>query len=85
MIEHLITSFTIGDVDEPELVMDMIVSARLRSTKAGQWVLDNCKKIRYNYSDGAETEGGYSWYYRVNVFAEFADDKLATEYCLRFK
>jgi hypothetical protein len=79
-----VLSFTVGDVDEPELVMDLIVKSRLKSKRAGVWVLDNAEKIEYNITDGDDTDWG-KWYYRVRVYAHFADAKLATEYKLRFE
>ena len=78
-----IFSFTIGDVDEPELVMDMIVRSRLKSKAEGRWALDNATKIEYNITNGDDTDWG-KWYHRVNVFAHFEDARLATEYKLRF-
>lgn len=71
--------FTIGDVDEPEIVMQQIVYARLRSKPEGKWALDNAASIMYTYDSNNN-----DWFYRVEVFADFEDPKLATEYKLRF-
>ena len=83
MTKLQIFSFTVGDIDEPELVMDMIVRSRLKSKEEGRWALDNATKIEYNIVNGDDTDWG-NWYYRVNVFAHFEDARLATEYKLRF-
>ena len=83
MTKIQIFSFTIGEIDEPELALDAIVRHRLKTKTEGQWALDNATKIEYNITDGDDTDWG-KWYYRVNVYAHFEDARLATEYKLRF-
>jgi hypothetical protein len=74
-----ILEFNVGDVDDINLVAGMIVESKLKSTKQGQWALDNSKDIRYSISERVEVLN-----YIIRVEAE-VEDSAATYFNLRWR
>ena len=73
-----ILEFSVGDVDNLDLVASMIVESKLKGTEQGQWALDNSKDIRYSILHRNEVLN-----YLIRVEAE-VEDSAATYFNLRW-
>jgi len=76
MLRIQVFDFDVGDVDEPHLVMPMIIDSKLKGCEKGQWVLDNSQNLRYSIQND-----GTTWGYHIIVEAE-VDDAAATYFQL---
>jgi len=70
-------SFGMGDVEDPELYAAQPLY-EWQQTEQGQWVMENCSDPRY-----IVRPDDHNWGHKIIVYGE-VDDKLATEYLLRW-
>jgi hypothetical protein len=70
-------SFSMGDVDDPELYASFPLSEFMQTEK-GQWIQANCADPTYVIRPSANTFGQ-----QVVVYGE-VEDQLATEYLLKW-
>jgi hypothetical protein len=70
-------SFTLGDVDDPEIYAAMPIN-EWEQTEQGQWVMEHCNDPMFRIQpDGA------SWGHRVIIYG-LLDDKDATAFMLKW-
>lgn len=60
-------SFTLGDVDDPDIYVAQPIS-EWQQTEQGQWVMAHCSDPRYSYSPDAT-----SWGHRVRLYGDLSD------------
>ena len=70
-------SFTMGDVEDPEIYAAVPLNEFMESKK-GQWVREHCADPMYRVQPD-----GMSWGHRIVVYGT-VDDKSATEFLLRW-
>lgn len=70
-------TFTMGDVEDPEIYIAQPIY-EFQQTPKGKWMMENGQDLQYRYSMDYDSYG-----YKVVLYGEL-DDKLATEYYLRW-
>jgi hypothetical protein len=70
-------SFSMGDVEDPELYAAEPLW-EWQQTEQGQWVIEHCSDPRY-----IVRADEHNWGHRIIVYGEI-EDQLATEYLLRW-
>ena len=77
MQQVIFHSFSMGDVDDPEIFMAQPIW-EWQQTELGQWVMEHCKDPKY--SIGAD---GANWGHRVKLYGEL-EDQDATFFKLKW-
>jgi hypothetical protein len=77
MKEYVFHSFSMGDVDDPELYASIPIM-EWQKTNQGQWVMEHCTDPQYRFRQDPQ-----SWGQRVELFGAL-DDHDATFYTLKW-
>lgn len=77
MREYLFHSFTMGDVEDPELYAAQPLYEFMQTEK-GKWIKENCPDPQYRVRQDAQ-----SWGYRIDVYGPL-DSKSAFFFKLKY-
>jgi hypothetical protein len=77
MKEYLFHSFTMGDVEDPEIYSAGPI-LEWQKTEQGQWIMEHCSDPQYRFCQDPQ-----SWGHRVELFGQL-DEKHAVVFLLRW-
>lgn len=77
MKEYVFHSFSMGDVDDPEIYAAMPIS-NWQKTEQGQWVMEHCPDPQYRFKSSPQ-----SWGHQCELFGSL-DERDATVFVLKW-
>ena len=77
MKEYVFHSFTMGDVDDPEIYAAMPIH-EWEQTEQGQWIMEHCPEPRFRFCHHPQ-----SWGHKVEIYGTL-DDKHGVAFLLKW-